>query len=178
MQVQRSKIRFTETPERPIRGIGLKDWAALGMWIGFCLFVGWLGSFATMEGMRVWYPSLAKPSWTPPNGVFGLVWTILYALMGTAAWLVGRQPHPYERRTALALFGIQLFFNLSWSVLFFGLRSTGMGLAMVVVLWLSIAYCIYAFTKLSKPAAILMAPYIGWVTFAAMLNFAIWRMNP
>lgn len=166
------------TSERPVKGIGLKSWGALALWILICLGVGWLGSFATMEGLRAWYPSLAKPEWTPPNGVFGPVWTTLYVLMAISAWMVGRSPYPDERRTGLALFVIQLVFNLAWSVLFFGLRSPAMGLAMVIVLWISIAVTMRAFLKLSKPATILLVPYILWVTFAATLNFAIWQMNP
>jgi tryptophan-rich sensory protein len=121
-----------------------------------------------------WYPTLNKPSWTPPSWLFGPVWTALYVLMAVAAWLVWKQG---AARGAMILFGAQLLLNLAWSFLFFGARSPGLGLIEIVVMWLAVAATIFAFALKSRLAALLMVPYIAWVSFATALNAAIFMLN-
>lgn len=143
-----------------------------------------IGNAATGAGLRDWYPRLAKPGWTPPPWLFGPVWTALYIAMAVAAWLVwarGRSaPDPSLRRWAragLALYALQLALNAAWSVLFFGLRSPGLALAEILALWAAILATTVAFARVHRAAAGLMVPYLGWLTFAAALNLAIWRLN-
>jgi tryptophan-rich sensory protein len=141
------------------------------------LAVGLLSGLATAGGVRDWYPTLAKPSFNPPDWLFGPVWTVLYLLMGVAAWLVWRRADEARVGTPLLLFAAQLLLNGLWSVLFFGLRSPGVAAVEILVLWLLIGLTIRAFRRVSVPAAVLLTPYWAWVTFAAALNLAIWMMN-
>ena len=127
--------------------------------------------------MKSWYPSLAKPAWTPPDWLFGPVWTLLYLMMGLAAWLVWRQAEAGRARRPLLLYALQLLLNTCWSLLFFGLRSPGLALLEILLLWLAIAATLWAFARVRGWAAALLAPYLAWVSFAVALNFAIWRMN-
>jgi|GEM_PF-228620 tryptophan-rich sensory protein len=125
-----------------------------------------------------WYPTLTKPAWTPPDWVFGPVWTLLYILMAVAAWLVWRKAGFAGARLALVLYFVQLALNAAWSGLFFGLRSPAAGLVDILLLWMVIAATLVAFARHSAVAAGLLVPYFVWVSYAAALNFAIWRMNP
>ncbi|MCX8090813.1 MAG: tryptophan-rich sensory protein [Verrucomicrobiae bacterium] len=125
-----------------------------------------------------WYASLQKPSWTPPPWVFGPVWTVLYTMMAVAAWLVWRQGGFAAQRRPLGLFVIQLALNASWTPLFFGLRRPDLAFAEIVLLWVAIAATLAAFRRVSVTAAWLLVPYLAWVSFAAALNFALWRLNP
>jgi tryptophan-rich sensory protein len=149
---------------------------ALVLFVGLCLGAGYLGSTFTGKSVGGWYATLNKPSWTPPNAVFGPVWSALYLLMGIAAWLVWRS-NGAGAALALSLFGAQLLLNVTWSALFFGLRSPAAGFAEICLLWLAIGATTVAFWRVTPPAAYLMLPYEAWVTFAAALNLAIWRMN-
>jgi tryptophan-rich sensory protein len=140
--------------------------------------IGSIGAIFTMSAIPTWYAHLARPSIAPPNWVFGPVWTLLFALMGIAAFLVWRAG--WKRRDvkiALAIFLGQLALNVLWSVLFFGLHSPKAAFLELVVLWLAILATIGAFAKISKPAAILLLPYILWVSFAGALNVAFWMLN-
>ncbi|MBI2635186.1 MAG: tryptophan-rich sensory protein [Parcubacteria group bacterium] len=160
--------------------------------IGVSLSAGVIGSFFTMPAIQSgWYAELAKPAPNPPAWVFGPVWTALYALMGIAAWLVWKQwsqGSPSTRlrvKTALAVFGLQLFLNAIWSIIFFGLHGStwltinnlGWALVDIILLWLAIVWTIAVFYKISKPAAYLLAPYLLWVSFASYLNYSIWMLN-
>ncbi len=149
---------------------------ALLVWIGVCFVAASLGSLFTARSVGTWYLGLAKPPWTPPSSVFGPVWSFLYLLMGVAAWLVWRKAGP-GAPVALALFGGQLALNVAWSALFFGLRSPGAAFADIILLWTLILATLLAFWRVTPAAAYLLVPYQAWVTFAAALNFAIWRMN-
>ena len=142
--------------------------------VGLCLWVGLVGSLVTMPNLPGWYAGLAKPTWTPPDWLFGPVWTTLYCLMGVAAWLVWRRVG-WSR--PLAWFAVQLLLNAVWSWLFFGLHSPFAGLIDIVLLWAAIAATVLAFWHVSRLAAILMLPYWAWVSYAVALNFAIWQMN-
>ena len=145
--------------------------------IVLCLAVGALGAFATVSSVSTWYQTIAKPSFTPPDRVFGPVWTALYVIMAIAAWLVWRRAGLTGARPALTLFILQLALNLAWSFLFFKARWIGGALVEIVLLWAAIAATIAAFRRHSPWAGILMMPYLAWVSFATALNFAIWRLN-
>jgi benzodiazapine receptor len=124
-----------------------------------------------------WYPTLAKPSWTPPAWLFGPVWTVLYVMMAVAGWLVWKRYGLTGAREALLLFFVQLALNAAWSWLFFGFRMPGVAFAEIVMLWGAIVATTLLFWKACAPAAVLFLPYLLWVTFAAVLNYSIWRLN-
>ena len=136
-----------------------------------------VGALATAPSIHDWYAALIKPSWTPPNWVFGPVWTMLYAMMAVAAWLAWRAADSRGRMPVLSTYLAQLALNSGWSVLFFGLRLIGLALIEIVVLWLAIIVTIGAFRRYSATAALLLIPYALWVGYAITLNFGIWRLN-
>jgi tryptophan-rich sensory protein len=135
-----------------------------------------IGAAATNPRLDEWYATLDKPSWNPPDGVFGPVWSILYAAQAIAAWIVWRSGGEH-RAPALRLYGAQLLLNTAWSLIFFGLRAPGLAVVEIALLWVAIAATVKAFRSCSRPAALLMLPYLAWVTFAAALNLEIWRRN-
>ena len=124
-----------------------------------------------------WYAGLAKPAWTPPGWVFAPVWTILYLLMAVAAWLVTLNGEWRQRRLPLALFILQLAVNAAWSWLFFGLQRPGWALLNILMLWGLVSVTVVLFLNTRRVAGILLLPYWGWLTLAAALNAAIWRLN-
>ncbi len=149
--------------------------------IGFlaaCFLVAGVSSTFTIAAIPGWYAALNKPSFNPPNGIFGPVWTLLYALMAVAAWLVWKQPASPLRSSALRIFWLQLFLNFAWSWIFFHEHRPGASLLEIFVLWLAILAATVLFMRVARLAAWLMLPYIAWVAFAAFLNFEIWRLNP
>ena len=152
----------------------MRQWIVLAGFIGLCLAVGIIAGLVTAPAVIEWYPTLAKPSWTPPSWLFAPAWTVLYILMAVAAWLVWKAGNA---KAALILFFGQLLLNLAWSVLFFGARSPGFGLIDVTAMWLAIAATIFAFAFRSRLAAFLMVPYLCWVSFAAALNASIFMLN-
>ena len=139
---------------------------------------GIVGSVFTVSAIPNWYAGLVKPALNPPSWVFGPVWTTLYALMGVAAFLVWK--NDWEKKavkTTLGVFGIQLFLNATWSIIFFGLHNPGWASVDIVALWLAIVWTMVVFSKISKPAAYLLVPYLLWVSFASYLNYSIWVLN-
>lgn len=143
------------------------------------LLVGFLGSITTLASIPTWYATLIKPSWAPPNWLFGPIWTTLYVLMGIALYLVWREG--LDRRDvkfAILIFAVQLILNLSWSVVFFGYHALFGSFVLVMLLWLSILANIIAFYVISKPAGYLLVPYIIWVSIASYLNYTIYLLNP
>ncbi len=152
-------------------------WVLAGLLI-LCLGVGWTAGAITAGPVRTWYPGLAKPQWTPPSWVFAPVWTALYVMMAVAAFRVWcTNPRFSATRLALIFFFVQLGFNLAWSFCFFGLRSPGLALIDIVLLWAALALATYAFFDRERIAGLLMLPCLVWVSFAAALNWAIWSMN-
>ena len=149
-------------------------WLALVVLLILCFAVAGVGGLATAPSIPNWYAGLAKPSWTPPGWIFGPVWSVLYLSMAVAAWLVWRRG---DAVVPMTLFGIQLVFNAAWSWLFFGLHSPGAAFIDIVLLWMAIAATTVVFWRRSTLAGILFVPYLIWVSFAAVLNFAIWRLN-
>lgn len=147
------------------------------LWVVLCLAAGGLGGLVTTPAIPTWYAQLEKPTWTPPDWLFGPAWTTLYLLMAVAAWLVWRRGGFAAQRRPLTVFLVQLALNAAWSFLFFGLRNPGLALAEIVVLWVMIVATLLAFRRVSTVAALLLVPYLLWVTFAAALNFEVWRLN-
>ena len=143
-----------------------------------CQAAGLIGSFFTIPAIPTWYAMLKKPSFNPPNWVFGPVWTTLFVMMGVAVFLVWRKGlNTSQVKIALSIFGVQLILNTLWSLLFFGLRSPLAGLIEIWVLWIAITLTLVFFLKISLAAGLLLLPYLAWVSFAAILNLAIWRLN-
>jgi len=136
-----------------------------------------IGSFSTRSGTRDWYPTLRKPSWTPPDRVFGPVWTVLYVCIATAGFLVWRNAPAGGATLPMVFFAVQLLLNAAWSWVFFGLRQPGWALAELTLLWLAIAATTLVFFRICFWSGLLFVPYLLWVTFAGVLNFAIWRAN-
>ncbi|GIX08528.1 TspO/MBR family protein [Elioraea sp.] len=124
-----------------------------------------------------WYDRLDKPSWTPPDWAFPVAWTLLYIAIGVAPWLVWRTAGFAGAALPLTVWAVQLALNAAWSWLFFGLRRMDLAFAEVVALWLSIALMIALFLPISVTAGLLMVPYLVWVSFAAVLNLAVWQRN-
>lgn len=146
--------------------------------IGFPLLCGFLGSLATRPAISTWYAGLAKPSFSPPNWLFGPAWTVLYILMGIAAFLVwNRGLGAPGVKAALLLFLVQLALNLAWSFIFFAGRSPAWGFVEILALWVAIVVTMVLFFRVSAAAGWLMVPYIGWVSFATVLNGAIMALN-
>lgn len=148
--------------------------AGLTGWLLISFSAGGIGSQFTPGA---WYDALAKPAWTPPGAVFGPVWTVLYALMGVAAWLVWRRRGFAGAGPALAVFLAQLVLNALWSYLFFGAQRIDAALLDIAALWLLILVTAVLFWREDRRAGALLLPYLAWVGFAAALNFAIWRLN-
>ena len=153
--------------------------SACGLFISIavCLGIGGLGAALTTPEIDGWYRTIAKPSWNPPDAVFGPVWTTLYLMMAIAAWLVWRQAGFKTSKIALILFSSQLVLNLAWSLIFFRMHAMGFAFFELVALWVLIAFTMIAFLQHSRLAGVLMGPYLAWVSFAGVLNFAIWQLN-
>jgi translocator protein len=151
-----------------------RHWFALVVLLVLCFGVAGLGGLATTPNIPHWYANLTKPSWTPPSWIFGPVWSVLYLSMAIAARLVWRQG---RATIPMVLFGVQLFFNAAWSWLFFRLHSPGAALIDVVLLWAAIVATTAVFWLRSAWGGVLFLPYLFWVSFATVLNFAIWRLN-
>jgi tryptophan-rich sensory protein len=124
-----------------------------------------------------WYERLAKPSWRPPNWVFAPAWTVLYLTIAVSGWLVWRTSGFASAALPLAIYLVQLVLNAAWTPIFFGLRRPDLAFIEVVMLWLSIVATIATFYSVNVAAAWLLLPYLAWVTFAAALNFTVWRLN-
>jgi len=152
------------------------DWKTLILAVLLCQSIGIAGSVFTTPAIPTWYASLNKPSFTPPGSVIGAVWIILYFLMAIALYLVQVSKNK-QKGIATKVFGVQLFLNLLWSVLFFGLKSPIYGLIGIIILWFAVLLTIVKFYKISKTAAYLMIPYILWVSFASFLNYLIFILN-
>lgn len=129
------------------------------------------GAFTPPGG---WYQTLNKPSWNPPPWIFGPVWTALYLMMAVAAWLVWRR---VGQGYALRLYFVQLVLNAAWTPVFFGAHQLGAAFIAIICLWIAILLTLRAFGDVSRPAGLLLVPYLAWVSFASVLNFTLWRLN-
>lgn len=152
---------------------------AIGLiaWVAATFIAAAIGSAASIQA-GPFYAQLVRPEWAPPSGVFGPVWTALYALMGIAAWLVWRVGGFRAAHAALTLFLVQLAVNALWSWLFFAWQLGGLAFAGIVLLWLLIAATLVAFWRIRPLAGALLVPYLLWVSFAAALSYSVWQLNP
>lgn len=140
--------------------------------------VGIVGTYFTLDAIPTWYATLAKPSYAPPNWIFGPVWTTLYALMGTAAFFVWEERfHMTHAARGIRWYWIQLLLNGIWTPIFFGLQNMGLALIVIVLLWLAIIKTMYEFWKVKRFSAFLLLPYLAWVSFATVLNYSLWELN-
>jgi benzodiazapine receptor len=145
-------------------------------WLAACFAAAAVGGGASIQA-GAFYTGLVRPDWAPPPSVFGPVWSVLYTMMGVAAWMVWRAGGFAAARGALLLFLVQLGFNALWTWLFFGWRQGGLAFAEIVFLWVLILATLVAFWRIRPWAGALILPYLAWVGFAAALNFALWQSN-
>ena len=155
-----------------------KKFFRIGIAVVLCLMIGFLSSIATQTSIDTWYTTLKKPSFTPPNWIFGPVWIVLYILMGIAAGIVWSKGL-YHKWVKIALyhFGFQLLLNAGWSIFFFGLRNPLIALMDIIALFILLLFTIKWFQVVNSTAAYLLIPYAIWVAFAVALNFGIWQLN-
>ena len=144
--------------------------------ISVCLLAGAVGSAFTIRSIPTWYAGLNKPFFSPPNWLFGPVWTILYLMMGVSLFLVFvKEKEKFTK--PVKMFLLHLIINSLWSIVFFGMRSPGLAYFVIIILWLMIFYLIKVFDKIDERASILLYPYFAWVSFASFLNLAVWYLN-
>lgn len=136
-----------------------------------------IGSLATTPNIPTWYASLEKPFFNPPNWLFGPVWSILYILIGLSLYMLWTVPSKKSKRTAYIIFAIQMTFNALWSLIFFGLHQTWIGLAVIILLDISVVVSIVKLRRYSTLAGLLFIPYLGWICFATILNASIAILN-
>ncbi len=141
------------------------------------LLVGSIAGLATSPNIKSWYAYLQKPVFSPPNWIFGPMWSLLYILMGVGLYMIWESEKGELRTRALKFFFIQLAFNFAWSFIFFEFRLIGVAFFEILLVWISVAAMIYTFYPVNKKAALLQIPYILWVTFATLLNGAVWALN-
>ena len=170
----REMMDTNAVPWRPSRARQTAWLLSLG---AICFAAAGAGAAVTSISVRSWYQTLDKPSWTPPDWLFGPVWTALFSLMAIAAWLVWRRGGWSKSRAVLGIFGLQLALNVCWSAIFFGLLNPGLAFGEILLLLMAITATAVGFWGRSTAAALMLTPYLAWTTFAAVLNFAIWRMN-
>ncbi len=161
---------MTHAPKR-------KQIIGLVAWIAVCFTAAAIGSAASIQAAS-FYAQLVHPSWAPPPNVFGPVWTLLYSLMGVAAWLVWRVGGFRAARVALGLFLAQLAVNALWSWLFFGWHRGALAFSNIILLWLLVGATLVAFWRVRPLAGVLLVPYLLWISVASALNYAVWRLNP
>lgn len=156
---------------------GTQQFFGLVGWLVVTGIAAFAGSVASRRA-EDFYGQLVQPAWAPPPAVFGPVWTVLYVLMAVAAWLVWRQGGFARARTALTLYLVQLVVNALWSWLFFAWQMGAAALLDIALMWVLVVATMAAFWRHSRPAALLLLPYLAWISFAAMLNLRLWQLNP
>lgn len=150
---------------------------ALALFLVATFAAGAIGSSVTIESVRTWYPTIAKPAWNPPDWIFAPVWTTLYVVMATAAWRVWRKAEPAAARRLLVIYGVHLVLNALWSVVFFAFHRPDLALVEILVLWSLLVTLLIRFWRADRLAGVLWSPYVAWVTFATGLNATIWYLN-
>lgn len=150
---------------------------ALVGWLGVSFAAAAVGGYASVQAAS-FYAALFQPGWAPPPWLFGPVWSLLYTMMGVAAWLVWRQGGFSANRAALILFLVQLAVNAAWTWTFFGWQMGALALVNIVVLWVLIALTLTLFWRVRVVAGALLIPYLAWVSFAGVLNLSLWQLNP
>lgn len=156
----------------------MNKWLKIVAFIIICQMAGLIGSIFTFPSIPTWYASLNKPSFSPPNWLFGPVWITLYTLMGISAYIIWEKGiKKKEIKVAIGLFSAQLILNSIWSFLFFGLQNPLFAFVEICILWIFILATIISFFRIDRKAAYLMVPYILWVSFALILNYSIYLLN-
>lgn len=162
------------------RGAGTRRGSSiLGLigWIAITAVAAAVASIATTNS-REFYASLQRPAWAPPGSAFGPVWTVLYLLMAIAAWMVWRARNFVGARVALMLFVVQLVLNAFWTWLFFAWHQGALAFVEIILLWIAVAMTMNLFRRVRPMAGTLLIPYLAWVSFAAVLTYAMWKANP
>ena len=154
-----------------------RNWKTYAHWILFAEAVCGLSGWLTRDGMKLYAAAIEKPPLSPPGIVFPIVWTILFALMGMGAARIYLSPASGERTKALGIYLVQLVFNFFWSIIFFNFQNFGFALIWLIALWVMILWMLLTFRRIDPPAGWMQLPYLLWVTFAAYLNFGVWRLN-
>jgi tryptophan-rich sensory protein len=157
------------------------NWPVLALLVGIALAVELLAyafSPGASPAAAKWYAALAKPGWLPPQRWFAPLWALLYVSMGASLWLIWRERYHRARTPAVAAYALQLCVNALWSPVFFGLHDVGAGLFVCVALWISVAWTVREFARVRPPAAIMMLPYLVWVSVATAMNLSLWKLNP
>jgi len=144
--------------------------------VGICFVAAGVGSIATFSQIPTWYTTIVKPTWNPPNWLFGPVWTLLYLLMAISLFLLWTNKNKFKT-SAVNIFYIQLVLNVAWSWIFFGWHRLDIALIEIVVLWVAIIKTIIYSYKVNKTAGLVLIPYVIWVSFAGFLNYTIWMLN-
>jgi translocator protein len=160
-----------------IKKYSMNKFLKLVLCIAGPLFTGFLAGIVTSENIQIWYQTLNKPPFNPPNFLFAPVWTTLYTLMGISLFLILQSKKSDLRSKAISIFCLQWFLNFCWSFIFFKFHNLGFALVEIICMWVSILYMIYIFKKINPWAAYLQIPYILWVSFASVLNASIWLLN-
>lgn len=156
--------------------MSMKNLFALVVFLVVCLGIAAVAGLVTVANIPIWYAGLAKPSFTPPNAIFGPVWTLLYILIAISGWMVWRKIG-FSPDRPLVIYGLQLALNFAWSFIFFGAHLIGLAVIDILLLWLAIVWNIVMFWRVDRVAAALLVPYLAWVSFASALNIAVWRLN-
>jgi len=141
------------------------------------LLAGFIGSLFTTSSISTWYTFINKPLFSPPNWIFAPVWSFLYVLMGISAFLIWQKRDNLKIKLAMIFYGIQLVLNTLWSIIFFGMHNPGLALLEILILWVFISITLIEFYRINKTAGLLFIPYLLWVSFASILNYAIWILN-
>jgi benzodiazapine receptor len=154
-----------------------RGWQSLSGLLVSLILVAAVAAIGGRSAPSAWYQEIVKPTWTPPSWLFGPVWTVLYILMAVASWQVWRERVARRSAVALTAYILQLVLNALWSWIFFGLHRIGLALADLVVLWLLVAVTCILFWRVRRAAGAALLPYLAWVSFAGVLNYAIWVLN-
>jgi benzodiazapine receptor len=163
-----------------MENIKIREFPLLVLSIMICQAAGYIGSFFTNMSISTWYQTLEKPPYTPPGWLIGIIWAVLFTLMGISLFFVWRKDLRLATpsiRKAITIFVAQLLVNVLWSAAFFGLRSPIAGLTAIAALWILVLVTIIMFWRISRDAALLLVPYILWVSAAAFLNYSLWILN-
>ena len=154
-----------------------RRWIGLAICAGLCVLAGTVSALFSGLADRTWYQSLRHPAWTPPDAIFGPVWTLLYIMMGSALWLIWQSKSWSGAPLAVSLFVAQLILNMAWSPIFFGLHHPGWAMLDLAALWVAALATMLTFWPIHRLAGLLLVPYLLWCSFAAVLNLAFWRLN-
>jgi tryptophan-rich sensory protein len=160
------------------KAINKTNFLALFIALATPLLLGFLSGIVTKDSIPLWFNQLNKPWFNPPSWLFGPVWTILYIMMGYSSYLIYLHLPDRQAKKGIMIYSVQLFLNFMWSILFFGLRNPKLALMEIMLMWIAIVITIFYFSKTSKRASWLLVPYISWVSFATILNYFMYQLNP